>query len=139
MKYNEDPETRARTRKTAKEVYDRGGKEYYREYYKKNRERKRKRSQARLYGMTPDDLDAIHELQQGKCALCGIAAEMATRGQLVVDHCHENGHVRGLLCQPCNTELGVIEKRRHEISRWLSYADSSRPLQDIVKSDRNMQ
>ncbi|MEV8475967.1 endonuclease domain-containing protein [Streptomyces sp. NPDC051173] len=42
-------------------------------------------------------IDALRRWQGGACAMCS-----ARRGNLVVDHCHETGLVRGLLCRSCN-------------------------------------
>jgi hypothetical protein len=42
-------------------------------------------------------IDALRRWQGGACAMCS-----ARRGSLVVDHCHETGLVRGLLCRSCN-------------------------------------
>jgi recombination endonuclease VII len=53
--------------------------------------------------------------QGGACALCRIKFEGYTEGggklDPVVDHCHNTGYVRGLLCSTCNTALGYAEKR----------------------------
>ena len=66
------------------------------------------------YGITPEDYDAMYELQEGRCAICGVQKEPWEPGAgidgrdrfLVVDHCHIDGHVRGLLCGNCNHGLG---------------------------------
>jgi uncharacterized protein YbaR (Trm112 family) len=53
-----------------------------------------------LYGISAADYDRMREKQGGKCPIC-------KRFQpLVVDHNHETGAVRGLLCRRCNTALG---------------------------------
>jgi hypothetical protein len=57
------------------------------------------------YGITLDDYEAMQLLQQNRCAICGYEH---SRG-LVIDHCHETGKVRGLLCQPCNMLLGAAK------------------------------
>lgn len=41
--------------------------------------------------------------QEGLCALCQTEAATA------IDHCHEKGHVRGILCNPCNLFIGWAE------------------------------
>lgn len=52
-------------------------------------------------GPVPNHLSAATALrlwQAGACAMCS-----ASRGRLLVDHCHRTGLVRGLLCASCNT------------------------------------
>jgi len=66
------------------------------------------------YGITPEDYDAMYKQQQGRCATCGVQKEPWEAGSgiegrdrfLVVDHCHVDGWVRGLLCGNCNHGLG---------------------------------
>ena len=50
-----------------------------------------------LYG--DDGYDLLRWWQDGRCAMCGTSSQ-----SLVVDHCHESGLVRGLLCGSCNTK-----------------------------------
>ena len=58
------------------------------------------------YGITPDDYDAMYNYQCGRCAICGTHQnELA--GRLNVDHDHETGQVRALLCGHCNRGLGM--------------------------------
>lgn len=54
--------------------------------------------------------------QGGKCLLCRRADE-----KLVVDHCHETGRVRGLLCTPCNNFLGWVEGSPGIMERAAAY------------------
>lgn len=42
-------------------------------------------------------LDELYEWQEGRCAMCGSENE-----KIVMDHCHESGLIRGLLCHSCN-------------------------------------
>jgi hypothetical protein len=58
------------------------------------------------YGMEPHDFEALRVSQGGRCAIC---SKLFTRTPNV-DHDHVTGHVRGLLCQWCNTALGWFEK-----------------------------
>jgi hypothetical protein len=47
------------------------------------------------------------EAQGRQCALCGKEWQGFNKSKsLVIDHCHETGKVRGLLCGDCNTALG---------------------------------
>lgn len=59
-----------------------------------------------LYNLTPEEVERLQEEAGGKCMICKLPSE-----RLVVDHDHNTGQVRGLLCSACNPQLGVIEKR----------------------------
>jgi Autographiviridae endonuclease VII len=58
------------------------------------------------YGLTPAQFAALLERQHGGCALCGQLIGDGTGRSLHVDHDHETGRIRGLLCAGCNTALG---------------------------------
>lgn len=57
------------------------------------------------YGITSERYDAMLHDQHGVCAICGKAERSKP---LSVDHDHETGFIRGLLCQNCNTGLGMF-------------------------------
>lgn len=59
---------------------------------------------AKVYGIGPDDYDAMYAAQDGRCAICRRATGKTRR--LSVDHDHATGKVRGLLCRVCNDMLG---------------------------------
>lgn len=60
-------------------------------------------------GFTQDLFDTCLQLQNGKCAVCGILlAELPPR-QVHADHCHASGAPRGILCHHCNTALGHLK------------------------------
>ena len=73
------------------------------------------------YGIGLEEYNAILSLQNHKCAGCGIEADKAQRNKLYVDHCHESGAIRGLLCQHCNTALGMVKDNTDTLSRLISY------------------
>ena len=60
------------------------------------------------YNMTPEDYDLMLSFQGGKCKICGETDPKTRSGRFNIDHCHETGHVRGLLCNPCNVGLGTF-------------------------------
>jgi hypothetical protein len=53
------------------------------------------------YGIGVTEYRRIAREQGQKCAICGTK-----RRQLLVDHCHSSGRIRGLLCHACNQGLG---------------------------------
>ena len=68
------------------------------------------------YGITPEDWLRMYKEQDGKCYLCSYEIQMFI-GQYsnknphagVVDHCHETGKIRGLLCNSCNLFISRID------------------------------
>jgi hypothetical protein len=56
----------------------------------------------KVYGISAEEYDALLEKQKGCCAICR-AVPKTTR--LAVDHDHQTGEVRGLLCKRCNHDL----------------------------------
>lgn len=82
---------------------------YQREYREANAARKRELRLAHLYAITVELYNEMLEQQGGVCAICRGEETRTVKGticSLAVDHDHETGRVRGLLCQACNAALG---------------------------------
>lgn len=69
-----------------------------------------------LYGISLDEYRSLLSEQGGKCALCRRA-----KRRLCVDHCHDTGVVRGLLCVPCNGALGKLGDTSESLARAVAY------------------
>lgn len=86
------------------------------QYKPESRLRRAKQSAAvrkHLRGITPADYQEMVERQGGKCAICGrpeTASRNGRRIALAVDHDHETGQIRKLLCTTCNTGLGSFRE-----------------------------
>lgn len=65
-----------------------------------------RRKRLRQYGLTEQDYERMLIEQDGKCAICGAEEPGAWGGSMPVDHDHETGKVRKLLCHNCNGGLG---------------------------------
>ncbi|EOF7676828.1 endonuclease domain-containing protein [Pseudomonas aeruginosa] len=77
----------------------------------------RRRSQLKaLCGIELDDYELRYSEQSGLCAVCGVF-----RKTLCVDHCHSTGRVRGLLCQQCNSAIGLLGDNEEGVERALRY------------------
>ena len=60
------------------------------------------------FGMTLEDYDRLLEDQGGVCAICESGDNRSKGERFHIDHDHETGEVRGLLCGPCNTGIGGL-------------------------------
>lgn len=60
------------------------------------------RAVSRTFGLSREEYEAILEYQGGVCAIC---LQRPVSRRLAVDHDHQTGEVRGLLCSRCNHEL----------------------------------
>jgi hypothetical protein len=91
----------------------------------RNRARNRAAS-LRRYGITPEQYDALLEAQDGRCAICGeTPSGRQAAGRLHVDHCHETGRIRGLLCVRCNPGIGHFREREDLLLRAVEYLRTS--------------
>jgi hypothetical protein len=78
--------------------------------------RTRWRSLERKYGLFQHEYEAIFTAQRGSCAICEVR-----RSPLYVDHCHETGLVRGLLCSNCNFGVGDFADDPDRCERAAAY------------------
>jgi hypothetical protein len=83
-------------------------KKYQKEYDKNNSKRKKYSHIKRDFGITENEYDLIFAKQEGKCAICG-KHQNEFKTPLGIDHDHETGKVRGLLCFNCNTGIGKLK------------------------------
>ena len=73
-----------------------------------------KRRAARIksrYGITAETYDRMVAERGNRCDVCGEPPSSENtrahwRGKLCIDHCHDTGVVRGLLCNDCNLAVG---------------------------------
>jgi Recombination endonuclease VII len=84
----------------------------------KIREEKKQRrlettTRLKKYGLTIAKFQEMFEEQRGCCDVCGY--EFKDHSEAFVDHCHNTGKVRGLLCASCNFAEGLL--RTPEVAR----------------------
>ena len=85
----------------------------------------------RKYGMTLEDYERMFEAQGGVCAICGEARP--EERTLHVDHDHETGVIRGLLCFRCNNALGDFREEYELFRRAADYLDRDDELAALVR------
>ena len=84
------------------------------------REKDRWRQLRKCYGVTKPIYEAMFISQGGVCKLCSMTPE--ENGQaLAVDHCHDTGKVRGLLCKKCNLMLGYSLDNIKTLANAIAY------------------
>jgi hypothetical protein len=66
------------------------------------------------------------ESQCHRCGVCGQIHSNDTGQVLCVDHDHNAGEVRGLLCTRCNVILGMISDDINILQRAIAYLEKCR-------------
>lgn len=74
----------------------------------------------RLYGISIEDAEHLLHEQGNCCAICRLNVEASTH-PFCVDHDHESGAIRGVLCRDCNLALGMFKDDPIKISNALNY------------------
>ena len=95
-----------------------------RAWAKANPDRKREHLIKCLYGISIEQYMYVLEKQNGVCAICKQPELSIRRGSyksLDVDHNHETGEIRGLLCSACNAALGLLKEDAQRIESLLAY------------------
>lgn len=90
-------------------------KEYRRRWRERNPDKVSAINRRTKYGISQEQYQAALDRQGGKCYSCP-----STEG-LCVDHCHETGRFRGLLCGPCNRALGLLKDDPIRLRRLIQY------------------
>ena len=89
-------------------------------------EYKRNYNLMKNYGITSADYDDMLKKQDYKCAICQSPSTNSRSKYFMVDHDHDTGAVRGLLCHKCNTLLGHANDDTTILNNAIKYLNSSR-------------
>jgi hypothetical protein len=83
---------------------------------------KKDRYLKRMYGISLEVFNKLMLLQGERCALC--RDEFESPRDIHVDHCHETGQVRGILCASCNLGLGFFKDNTTVLLRAVRYLEA---------------
>lgn len=78
----------------------------------------------RVYKITADQYRAMLDAQGGVCAICKTECNRSTTTRMCVDHCHDTGKVRGLLCFKCNSGLGKFNDDQELLRSAAKYLEN---------------
>lgn len=73
----------------------------------------------KLYGLSLEQFNDMKQQQNNRCGICNC--EFNTKNFPYVDHSHETGNVRGLLCSLCNLALGQFKDDEIYLSSAITY------------------
>ena len=88
----------------------------------------------RRYGLTRSQYETLLYLQGGRCAICRRGPEGSGKKRLTVDHDHETGEVRGLLCNHCNAAIGNLRDDPLVVRAAAAYLESDHHHVGLVKA-----
>lgn len=79
----------------------------------------------KMYGLTREDFTELLGRQNNVCAICKQVPDSGPTKDFVIDHDHNTGKVRGLLCNKCNNGLGLLGDDITGVLSALQYLEMS--------------
>ena len=120
----------------------------YQQRLKQNRQNKKRKGKTNLradairqYGLTIEQYEQMEEYQDHKCKICGCVETSVDKNKnvrrLAIDHNHETGQIRGLLCSPCNTALGGFKDNIDSLKRAILYLEGSKNSKQYIPAKKS--
>ena len=81
----------------------------------------------RKYGIKPKEFLNLFHQQGGRCSICKVSFN----GRPHIDHDHNTGLVRGLLCGKCNSALGFFDDNIELVRNALTYLEKNVKIVEI--------
>ena len=119
-KYSENKDKMLAERKAWRKNNKDKVKKSHAKYYKSHKKEVKNSMLKSRYGITIDDYNNMFKEQNGKCAICDIH-QVALNKSFCIDHNHETGEVRGLLCSRCNYGLGFFDDSSKNMKSAIRY------------------
>ena len=91
----------------------------------RTKEIRRQQNELRKYGLTPDVREAMLVAQGHACGICRTKKPGGRYNSWNIDHCHDTGVVRGLLCWDCNVGIGKLKDDAHLMRRAIQWLEQS--------------
>ena len=84
---------------------------------------KRKAQRIKKFGLSLEEFNELLKEQDYKCAICGYLDTSDPNFFPVIDHCHETGEVRNILCMNCNMGLGKFKDNPQLLRKAAEYVE----------------
>jgi len=100
------------------------GRKYYSEHLNDQRLYKRNAVKRKRDALKAGIYQERFQKQNGLCAICNRPETAKVNGKikdLAIDHNHATGQIRQLLCQKCNTVLGIVEEDANRLAKMIDY------------------
>ena len=104
-------------------------------YRAQDRERYRAAERLRKFGVAEHEYNEMVAVQGNCCAICRqkeTAMRLGKVRALAVDHDHETGKVRALLCSDCNVGIGKLKEDREILLAAIRYLDSHNGVENVT-------
>jgi hypothetical protein len=91
-----------------------------------SRKRAGRKTVCARYGITVEQFEELKRRQGGVCAICGQPETLVRQGglcELTIDHDHETGQIRGLLCNNCNRAIGLLKDNTQVLRSAAAYLE----------------
>lgn len=89
------------------------------------------------YSISLEEYQNLYELQNGLCGICnsvGFKISKNQRQNIVIDHCHKSGKVRGLLCHNCNRGLGLFKDSKEYLYNAILYLEGATTIENTANT-----
>ena len=99
-------------------IYNLKNKDKLKEWRKRDRDKRYANEIKRVYGISIEEYHIMCKLSDNKCWIC---EKINKRRKLNIDHCHQTGKIRGVLCDECNKALGLINDNITTLFKMIKY------------------
>ena len=83
-------------------------------------------------GISPAEFVTAYEAQGGKCLIC---CDPISQMDSAIDHNHQTGEFRGILCKTCNRALGLLRDNPTVLRRAAEYLETRGSYGDVIEAD----
>jgi hypothetical protein len=96
---------------------------YRKEYYQRPevKLKYRKKFIEKKYGISYAEYEKMVDAQRNVCYICECSEPQARNSHLAVDHNHQTGSIRKLLCSRCNRVIGMLNEDLELIEKLKQY------------------